>query len=384
MTVTDSVIKYTVLLDNSSEANSNATFLNRSIANATKEEDFDIQYFTGHYEIFILTLIFLLSIVMNSCVLLVHFIVPKMLAKSDRFVLNLVICNLMMTICVIPFAIICTYKGQWAYSESLCKILNSAFITIICATLLTILGISGNKYYAISNPLHYTSVITTTRINLCIASIWIISWLFSIIPTISFQEISYNPGLKQCFMDLQSPDFGIIIYVNLFTVIFFVFPLLLIIYMYAVMFSVTKAATKKIRRHRSYTSKVEKDANTKKYRKIYLHRDNRKAACSSFVCLVLYTLSYGSFFMLITVNVYLTLTHTKYLSYYSFSIYCIFASCVVNPIVYGFWGKYIRYGKKYVTEYWMEDVIIKQIQYKGSIVKFRNEYSIGMDSITAV
>ena len=102
----------------------------------------------------------------------------------DRFVLSLVLANLMSALVTIP-AHVCNllpehnwptgFKGSTYWDQTL----SGLTVLITLASVLSILLISLDRYYAVNSPLHYTIIVTRQKSVAMITLVWLVSVILS-------------------------------------------------------------------------------------------------------------------------------------------------------------------------------------------------------------
>lgn len=326
-----------------------------------------------HMEIGFMTMMATISFLCNSLVFLAYGrrrMNNKRMQKSTKFVLNLSICNSVITTVVIPIVITSTYRNQWTFSMSLCKMFSFSTVMVIGSSSLTLLCIAGDRYYAILDPLHHAVKFSNKKTFIYLTSVWAIAVIFSLLQFLLKSKVSYNTSLRMCFIDLSdNTSIYSVAYIYTFSFLFFFFPLSLMVFIYISIFQTLKVATATVRKYRSSKKRSSKhcqmeemdsfnsknsaainytsnhngkdsyattmaDSSSTQQVKCYPHRDNRKGACMIFSSIFSFLICWGPFFTVVLLKVSFSMELPERLQ--SPPVYLLFAWCILNPIVYVF------------------------------------------------
>lgn len=158
----------------------------------------------------------LINLPVNSIAFIV-FVKDKKLRKKHMnvFLASLAIADILMMVGVAPgYAVFC-YNG-WK-STNFCWILVGVKDYVFIATNLNMLAICYDRYCAVIKPLLYSALMTTLKLKLILASIW----LFPIILTSVRNSWHFNSSLNSSYIDK--------IYDNILLFLFVLFPLCIMI-----------------------------------------------------------------------------------------------------------------------------------------------------------
>lgn len=149
---------------------------------------------------------------------------------TNLFIANMAVADLLLTLTMMPFQVAYVYRGAvWfggAMGSITCKALFYVIPVSIAATVLTMLIISINRFYAVFYPLRGRLF---QKPRILSAIIWILSFVL-MIPYVFYSEVEFDIGQKT-FVCLQFPsgaDPGVIrIFQICLFVILYAFPLLI-------------------------------------------------------------------------------------------------------------------------------------------------------------
>ncbi|XP_068739258.1 neuropeptide SIFamide receptor-like [Montipora capricornis] len=168
------------------------------------------------------------------------------LKKSSRrvtnfFIANMAIADLSLTITAMPYTVKCIYSGGLWFGGKLgivtCKMLFYAIPISIVASVLTILFISFERFYAVFFPLREAIF---QRPKILSTMIWVLSFAL-MFPYVFFSDVAFDPVTNGYYCDLGMPSkdlderslLGIfkIFHISLF-VIMYALPLFITIIIY--------------------------------------------------------------------------------------------------------------------------------------------------------
>ena len=165
----------------------------------------------------------------------------------DRFVLNLAISNFLMTVFIMPPVLISTFTYDWILGHTLCQI--TGVLTTLCfvSCIMTLLLISGDRYYAIMKPLRYNLNMTSRKASLFICGVWVTSLVVSSMPLIGWNHITYQPAKAMCTVNWRSHKLIDQSYSFFIVFICLVVPYAVMLWVYVTVF---KEAKKTLAKHR--------------------------------------------------------------------------------------------------------------------------------------
>lgn len=184
-------------------------------------------------------LIILLSLAGNSVVILTVWRNISMRSVTNLFIANLAASDLLITFLGMPNMITQLYLGwKWIFGEALCKLVVFFQSVSVASSILTLLAITFDRFWAIIFPFKRRLSFLLARIILAV--IWMAS-LLVMAPFLYAQRVTVgHDGDKTCIEDwapLFNPvsaakDYTLILFTTLY-----VFPLLTMIVLYSVIVS---------------------------------------------------------------------------------------------------------------------------------------------------
>jgi len=146
----------------------------------------------------LISVIVCLSLFGNVVVLLVFQRKPQLLHVANRFVLNLLLADLLQTVLVMPFAIAATVPGMWPLDARLCQGLVVLMHLFAFAGVNTIIVVSVDRYLAIIHPLSYPTRMTPHLGTNLIVSTWVVSLAQSTPPLYGWGAIDFDRRHNVC------------------------------------------------------------------------------------------------------------------------------------------------------------------------------------------
>ncbi|NXN41248.1 HRH2 protein, partial [Rhinoptilus africanus] len=97
-------------------------------------------------------------------------------------VVSLAITDLLLGLLVLPFSAFYELTKEWPFGSTLCNIYSSLDVMLCTASILNLLMISLDRYFAVTTPLRYSQLITRSRVAVGLVVIWTVSLMVSFLP----------------------------------------------------------------------------------------------------------------------------------------------------------------------------------------------------------
>ena len=311
----------------------------------------------------VLATIFILSLAGNIFVFLVFFKRPILLTISNRFIVNLSICNVLETIFVMPFVFIALVTGKWYFGRFLCQATGFMMSTIFSASTLTLVVIAIDRYCAVVTPLHYSMRITSRRSFLMILAVWFSAICCSLPPLIGWNRYEYQRTKSVCTAVSTGREFNDRPYIICLVTLCFILPLIIILWTYCCIFKAARNNSEKVRRNSLIPTLMEDVSQTPlrncrrgssvpilNYRvsissrsnSLFGRRDEWKAAVTSCMVVSTFIICWLLYFIIIVLECLLDNPHGVTSVINHISILLAMSSSAFNPLVYVFRGKVQR------------------------------------------
>lgn len=217
----------------------NSTFdiddsLVRSGSNLTKLSDQDGDQSEFSYSTLVtiaiaacLSILTLLTAVGNLFVIVAIRTDRNLRSAQNNLVFSLAVADLMVSLCVMPFAVIAEVHGEWRLGALWCDIYTSADVLSCTASILHLLAIALDRYWAVTN-IDYIQRRSPTRILLILAAVWGVAVIVSLAPILGWKDEAFDDRIrdKHCMV---SQDMGYQIFATCAT---FYGPVILILLLY--------------------------------------------------------------------------------------------------------------------------------------------------------
>ena len=255
-----------------------------------------------------------------------------------------------MALLVLPFSLVAVVSHKMTYSGPWCQI-QGFFSTVVIVTLqLNLLVISLDRNYAIMNSLRYTSVFTQRLCTIFTSGSWAVAIVLSIPPLFKegMGEYTFQPYQFICALDWGT-DAG---YLIAFSIIAFIFPILVESRCYIRIFiaavshtkntarvypsiSVTRS-TKLMRDNASDSSESSDGASSVDSKH---HAAGCKAVRTIFLTALFYSICWVPYF---TSSSLKAIYHITFPHLSAASICLLYSSGILNPIIYVYLNRVIR------------------------------------------
>ncbi|KAF7228521.1 probable G-protein coupled receptor 101 [Nothobranchius furzeri] len=308
----------------------------------------------------LISVIVCLSLFGNVVVLLVFQRKPQLLHVANRFVLNLLLADLLQTILVMPFAIAASVPGVWPLDARLCQALVVSMHLFAFAGVNTIIVVSVDRYLAIIHPLSYPTRMTPHLGTNLIVFTWVLSFLQSTPPIYGWGNIDFDHHHKVCTV-VWSSSLSYSAVVSTFS---FWLPVLIMLGCYWMVFRAARRQNALVHpiQTQSYSQPCPQDFQGPgsphhpqqvsspegpyaarrhpvrvKHRRFHYHC---KAARVVFVIMASYIFSMGPYSILNIISMSHRAAVPPWLS--SLALVLFFLQCCLHPYIYGYMHRSVR------------------------------------------
>ncbi|XP_041049743.1 histamine H2 receptor-like [Carcharodon carcharias] len=194
----------------------------------------------------VLGVIVIITIFGNVLVCLAVGLNRKLQNHTNYFIVSLAVTDLLLGLLVLPFSAISELlESEWPFGDIFCNIYTSLDVMLCTASILNLLMISLDRYYAVTAPLRYTMLMTPNRVAIFLSLIWCISIMVSFLPInlgwntkdLSVQSLA---NTNQCHLELNKA------YALVDAFITFYIPLAIMCLTYYRIFKIARAQAKRI------------------------------------------------------------------------------------------------------------------------------------------
>lgn len=308
----------------------------------------------------LIAFILCVSLFGNVVVLLVFQRKPQLLHVANRFVLNLLLADLLQTVLVMPFALAATVPGVWPLDARLCQALVVLMHLFAFAGVNTIIVVSVDRYLAIIHPLSYPTRMTPHLGTNLIICTWVLSLLQSTPPLYGWGTIDFDRRYKACSVVWSSS----LSYSIMVSTLSFWLPVTIMLGCYWMVFRAARRQNALVHpiQTQSYSqptpaqdfqgpsSSGPQQAPSPdgpysaagypvrvRHRRFHYHC---KAARVVFVIMASYILSMGPYSILNTVSMSAGVAVPPWL--FSLALVLFFMQCCLHPYIYGYMHRSVR------------------------------------------
>ncbi|XP_058125854.1 growth hormone secretagogue receptor type 1-like [Anopheles ziemanni] len=286
-------------------------------------------------------IIMCLGVIGNIMVPIVILKTKDMRNSTNIFLTNLSIADLLVLLVCTPTVLVEVNSPPevWVLGEEMCKAVPFVELTVAHASVLTILAISFERYYAICEPLKAGYVCTKTRALLICLAAWTVAAILTS-PILFFAEYSVQPYLdgSQAAMCLTKASNGWTFTFFLMTIsLFFVLPLVILVVLYAIIARNLIASDRS--RLKIRLSKPELSHKARKQVVLMLGA----VVLAFFTCLLPFRVL-TLWIILVPEETFQQLAPERYYNLLYFSRIMLYLNSAVNPILYNLMSSKFRKG----------------------------------------
>ncbi|XP_077292012.1 thyrotropin-releasing hormone receptor-like [Arctopsyche grandis] len=284
-------------------------------------------------------IIMCLGVVGNVMVPIVIMKTKDMRNSTNIFLMNLSIADLMVLLVCTPTVLVevNTRPETWVLGKEMCLAVPFVELTVAHASVLTILAISFERYYAICEPLKAGYVCTKTRAALICFLAWFVAAVFTspILAVADYRE-DYPDGSKIPACLTQATNFWPALYFLMTISLFFLIPFLILLVLYTIIAKNLISTASKV-----VMNKHVDGYNFRARRQVVMMLGT--VILSFFICLMPF--KFLTLWIIIvpdeTVN---KLGVEKYYNILYFSRTMLYLNSAVNPILYNLMSSKFRDG----------------------------------------
>jgi hypothetical protein len=122
--------------------------------------------------------VFVLTVLGNTMVIMVIMKNRKLRSIETYYygyyLLNLAIADLSVALLVIPFTVVYKESGDWPFSAFLCKVIPTLLVASLCASVLTLLVLTCERYWSICYP--FKPRLTRNKLLIILGLVWFFSF----------------------------------------------------------------------------------------------------------------------------------------------------------------------------------------------------------------
>ncbi|XP_069116719.1 beta-1 adrenergic receptor-like [Argopecten irradians] len=299
-----------------------------------------------------LGVILALSLAANGMVCYVFYRKSNLLSISNSFVLNLSCSELALSVLVLPFTLTSVFSSSgWIFNDTWCKIQGFIFSVCIFCIQFSLMIISLDRNYAIINSLRYVNVFTQKLANILIAMCWLLSIILASLLLLNWGSYEYVQNQYTCAINWHVSN----VFLISVSIIVFIIPLFVQSVCYLSIFKAAIGHTKRSSRVypsmpssiRGIPSSVQdpnSDSSTGSDTSQNIPVKYQTMECKAVRTILLIAFTYAICwvpYMTVSILRLRSESITPYTD--SAAISFLFLTGVINPVIYVFMNRVMRY-----------------------------------------
>ncbi|XP_030621242.1 histamine receptor H2a [Chanos chanos] len=281
-----------------------------------------------------LSLLILLTICGNVLVCLAVCATRRLRSVTNCFIVSLAITDLLLAALVLPFSALLEITGKWPLGAIFCNIYISLDVMLCTASILNLLAISMDRYFAVTAPLRYPTLVLPRRVAMAMAAIWLVSVGVSFVPIhlgwntadLSIQNLREDDSDQDCRFELN-PTYALVDACTTFYL-----PLIVMCWSYHHVFRIARTQAKRIIATRQNSSSSALSAASSPGATMMTIREH-KATVTLAVVLGAFVICWFPYFTFFTVMGLRQERNPPRLAY-SVVLWLGYANSALNPLLY--------------------------------------------------
>ena len=303
-------------------------------------------------------LLIVANVATNGAVFVVFYRRPALLTLSNRLVLNLSLANSLLTVGVLPASLAASVGRRWPLGPVTCVVTGLLMTALFAASVLTLLVIAVDRYFAVLRPLHYSMCVTPRRVGLSLAGVWLAAAAGVVPLAVQPHLVSFSPPQSLCAVRWADAP----VYAAAFVAVYFVVPLGAMLAIYVRIFRAAKRTSARARRNSSDVTLLQQVLGCDARRRssiaslltvrrgsalgkglFVVHKDDRKAALTGVVVMSTFVACWLPFFTGVAADASLPLVAVRMPGYArAVAVWVALCGCALNPLVYVFRSEPIK------------------------------------------
>lgn len=279
-----------------------------------------------------LTLIMLVAIVGNVMVIAVIVQHRGMRTRTNVFLCNLAITDLLTALLDMPFSLLTILNGRWTAGHTLCQFNGFAMPLFFVASIHTLMYISVHKYVSIKRP--FSDVLAHRQILMLIGAVWFWAVLIGYLTIHGLNHVCYKPNTAQCG-PMYPHNMRNYIHYALFTTTCYLVPFAVMAFCYGGIFRAIRAHSRRMALHSTTTKDV-------------IFMQQRRIMITLFVVLIAFVVSWTPY-IVYSIHTFFEpdKLHTNPLEN-PLSYWFGYLNCACNPLIYAWRSPAFREGYRLI------------------------------------
>lgn len=184
-----------------------------------------------------LTVIIISTIIGNVFVIVAIVRERSLQSTANHLIISLAVADLLVSCLVMPLGAAYEITSKWSFGARLCDLWTSADVLCCTASILHLLAIALDRFWAVTN-VNYIHSRSAGRILLMIIGVWSLSLVVSVGPLLGWKDHDYKQRVVEQQQCIVSQDVGYQVFA---TVASFYVPLILLLSLYYRIFQEARA-----------------------------------------------------------------------------------------------------------------------------------------------
>ncbi|GAV03327.1 hypothetical protein RvY_13769 [Ramazzottius varieornatus] len=265
---------------------------------------------------------------------------------TNSFCASLAVSDLLLGLFVLPFSFGKLLTNSWILGSTVCNLYICLDVFLSTASILNLFVVSIDRYYAITRPLLYRSIITKRTAILMLTAVWILSALIAFVPIYSGWNTSDGrvqnvdeASSHNCVFLVETLPYSITIGIGTFYI-----PLIVLYIMYMKILTISYGHVKQIRAQ-TYISKecIPKDDGHHHRHRTHSHTHilrQHRATITLFIIVGAFTACWLPYFTCFTVNPLDAIQIHPVVE--EVFLWMGYSNSCINPFVYGMTNREYR------------------------------------------
>uniref|UniRef100_A0A8C4X3L3 G-protein coupled receptors family 1 profile domain-containing protein n=1 Tax=Erpetoichthys calabaricus TaxID=27687 RepID=A0A8C4X3L3_ERPCA len=236
---------------------------------------------------------------------------------TNLFILSLAVADFLSGFLILPFQFIKLIENCWYFGDAFCPYYQTYSYFLLFVSVLNLLSISFDRYFAVCNPFFYSRYVTNSVAGTCIIFIWLLAFFYSyafVIHTGGFIVTNLCVGVCRFY---HYTDWWILHYA-----LTFLLPMMIIICLYSVIFVTARRHVKAI------------------------NSSERKAAKTLGIVVIAFIVLCSPSFLFLLVAVFFNISLKDLQNVQLFVSYLIALNFCIDPIIYALFYPWFRKSLK--------------------------------------
>uniref|UniRef100_W5NNB2 Trace amine-associated receptor 13c-like n=1 Tax=Lepisosteus oculatus TaxID=7918 RepID=W5NNB2_LEPOC len=259
---------------------------------------------------------------------------------TNLLLLSLTVADFLVGVMVMPFSLIELIETCWYFGETFCTLYNIFVFVLTSVSISNLVFVAIDRYFAVCDPLLYSTKITIKIPCLFILLSWLVSLLYNVALIYCNENIGRSAKLNACLGDCLlsvNKNWG-----TADLLITFVVPCSIMLTLYLKIFIVARKHAQAIR------CAADQIHSTTGVQRTIPKKSERKAAKTLGIVVLGFLLCWVPYYICIIVEANMNLSSSVLMNFLSFLVYF---NSSVNPVIYGLFYPWFQKSLKLIVTF---------------------------------